>query len=58
VSNFWTVLKMSNFHFPFGFLEKSCYWKMDKKYSEKYVTKYDHIFCKPKNTVFLPSKKK
>jgi hypothetical protein len=25
VSKNWTFLKMSKIHFPFGFLEKSCY---------------------------------
>ena len=42
--HFWTFLKMSKINFPFGFLEKSCYWKMDRKYMRKNVIIYGHKY--------------
>jgi len=46
---FWTFLKMSKFHFPFDFSEKSCYHKKWSKNALKYMSIFGHIFYFTKN---------
>jgi hypothetical protein len=41
---FWTFLKMSEFHFPFDFLEKSCDCKNWSKNTRKNVSIYGHKY--------------
>jgi hypothetical protein len=54
--HFWTFLKMSKFHFPFDFMEKSCDCDGENKKRENYVSIFGHTFSYILKCHFFSSK--
>ena len=52
LSCFWTFLKMSKFHFPFGFLEILWHWKNAKEKHMFYQTIYGQTIFDRKKCTF------
>ena len=56
LSCFWTFLKMSKFHFPFGFLEKIWDWKKDTQNTHISPKHYGLLFFRSKKVTFFSHK--
>ena len=56
LSCFWTFLKMSKFHFPFGFLEKIWHWKKDTKNTHILPKHYGLFIFRSKKVTFFSHK--